>query len=126
MTETPELLGDDVSPTPAAADETPAPAPATAPASPSAAAAAAEGRRTTEYVVLYGESFAGPFDVAGRFTTQGQTNAKKEAAKKVGIDDAEKYFFAAVPVSSFRPEKPTITLQITFATDDAADDTADE
>ena len=91
------------------------------------AAARASGK-STEYVVFYSEARDGPFTLAGTFVAQGQQNAKREGAKTVGADSddgieaAEKYFFMAVPTSSFRPEKPSITLQITFATEDATEE----
>lgn len=112
---TQEALG-----TPEAGTTDAAPQPPPLPSSPSAAAAArtTAGGKTTEYVVFKSETREGPFTLVDTFITQGQTNAKREGAKTVGIEDAEKFFFTAVPTSSFRPEKPSITLQITFATED--------
>lgn len=101
-------------------------------------AAAKTSGKSTEYVVFYSEARDGPFTMVrssspgGTFVAQGQQNAKREGAKAVGaesddgIEAAEKYFFMAVPSSSFRPERPSITLQITFATEDAADAAEDD
>lgn len=95
-------------------------------AKPPAAAAKPKAGKSTEYVVFRSEDRDGPFELVGTYVTQGQTNAKREGAKTVGIEDAEKYFFTAIPTSSFRPEKPSITLQISFATEDAVEETPED
>lgn len=79
-------------------------------------------KKSTEYVVLVSDGREGPFDIAGRYTTQGGNNAKKAAALDKGVDDAEKFFYVAVPASSFRPNQPKITISFPADSDDGDDD----
>jgi hypothetical protein len=61
--------------------------------------------------------------VFGNQTTQGQLAAKRAAANEAkgrGLDP-ETLFFAAVPASSFVPEKAVVTIVITFQSDDGTD-----
>lgn len=79
-------------------------------------------KKSTEYVVLVSDGREGPFDIAGRYTTQGGNNAKKAAAADKGVDAAEKFFYVAVPASSFRPNQPKITISFPADSDDGEDE----
>jgi hypothetical protein len=86
-------------------------------------------KRSTKYVVLRGPGQEGPFDVVGTWTTTGQLAAKRAAAEadKEKGHDPEGSFYAAVPRSSFYPEKPTLRLLITFsAGEDEEEEEVDE
>lgn len=81
---------------------------------------AEQGKRATKYQVLKSASVKGPWEEVGEFTAAGQA-----AAKRAGLDtleakegedevDPQKTFFLAVPITSYVPQKPTITTIVSW------------
>ena len=85
-------------------------------------------KKPTEYVVLRSDTARGPFTVLGNYKTHGQVAAKKAAVVALGPDDEglETSFFVAVPASSFYPQKPSVTMTVTFLSEDGTEAPEDD
>jgi hypothetical protein len=85
-------------------------------------------KKPTEYVVLRSDTARGPFTVLGNYKTHGQIAAKKAAVVELGPDDEglETSFFVAVPASSFYPQKPSVTMTVTFLSEDGTEAPEDD
>lgn len=73
-----------------------------------------ENRKATEYIVMRADGEMGPWSVLGSYKGHGQIAAKRLAAE--ALEDADKFWFIAIPVSSYNPQQPSVkvTTQITF------------
>lgn len=69
-------------------------------------------KKPTTYVVLAGASEEGPWEKVGTFEGHGQTAAKKAAVTALTEQgtNANDYWFLAIPVSSYVPEKPQVKV----------------
>lgn len=71
-----------------------------------------EEKKPTSYVVLAGAAEDGPWERIGTFEGHGQTAAKKAAVTALTAQgtDANAYWFLAIPISSYVPEKPSVKV----------------